>query len=229
MHFTTQEKAVIDRLQKARVLTRKSLCAFLKVSHMTVVRALKKHGYYTSYNKNSAYYTLKDIPTFDAKGLWSHQDIHFSRHGTLVETMLSLVEQSSSGYTVHEMEKLLRTKAGNLLCLLCREKRLSRYYTGRYAVYLSTDSRVQAKQKSQRRQQVEETRVATELVPTAKKEFPADIDIITVLNVLIEIIELPKASVASLSRSLQHQGIGTTADEIRKIVEFYSLKKKTAL
>ena len=226
MHFTNQEKAVIDCLHKWRVSTRKNLCGFIKISHMTVVRALKKHGYYTSYNKNSAYYTLKDIPTFDANGLWSHQDIHFSRHGTLVETMLSLVEQSSSGYTVHEMEKLLRTKAGNLLCLLCREKRLSRYYTGHYAVYLSTDSSVQAKQKSQRQQQVEETRIATELVPTPKKELPEDIDIMTVVNVLIKMIELPKASVASLSRSLRHQDIGTTADEIRKIIKFYSLKKK---
>ncbi len=125
-----------------------------------------------------------------------------------------------------KFQNLLKTKAGNLLCLLCREKRLSRYYTGRYAVYLSTDSSVQAKQKSQRQQQVEETRIATELVPTPKKELPEDIDIITVVNVLIKMIELPKASVASLSRSLQHQGIGTTADEIRKVIEFYSLKKK---
>ena len=193
---------------------------------MTVVRALKKYGYYTSCNKNSVYYTLKDIPAFDANGLWSHRDIYFSRHGTLMETILSLVEQSSSGYTVHEIKKLLGTKAVKILCLLCREKRLSRYYAGHYAVYLSKDPKVKLRRKSQRQRQAEKSRIATEPVPTPKKELPEDVDVLTVINVLIKMIELPKASVASLSRSLQYQGICTTANEIRKIINFYSLKKK---
>lgn len=228
MHFTIQEKAVINCLHKWHISTQKTLCSHLKISHMTVVRALKKYGYYTSYNKNSGYYTLKDIPAFDANGLWSHRDIYFSRHGTLTETILSLVEQSSSGYTVHEIEKLLGTKAGNLLCLLCREKRLSRFYAGRYAVYLSKEPKVKLRQKSQRQRQAEKSRIVTEPVPTPKKELPEDVDVLTVINVLIKMIELPKASVASVSRSLQYQGIGTTANEIRKIINFYSLKKKTA-
>ena len=112
MPLTAKEQAVVHSLRRWRVCTLKVLCEHLDISHMTVVRALKKYGYHTSYNKNSAYYTLKDIPAFDVHGLWAHGDVRFSEHGTLMETILVMVNQAGAGYTVREIEKELGTKVG---------------------------------------------------------------------------------------------------------------------
>ena len=65
MDITKTENTIIEHLRKLRIATKADLCSTFKVSHMTVVRGLKKYEYYTSYNMNSAYYVLKDTPEFD--------------------------------------------------------------------------------------------------------------------------------------------------------------------
>ena len=65
-NLTVRETAVIEKLRKCKVARKSELCDHLKISHMTVVRALKKFGYYSSYNKNSSFYTLRDTPDFDS-------------------------------------------------------------------------------------------------------------------------------------------------------------------
>jgi DeoR/GlpR family transcriptional regulator of sugar metabolism len=68
MELTRKEDSVVKRLRSRRVLDMKSLCDKLDVSHMTVVRSLKKYGYHSSINQNGAFYTLHDIPSFDNDG-----------------------------------------------------------------------------------------------------------------------------------------------------------------
>ena len=60
---------------------------------MTVIRALKKYGYYTSYNRNAGYYVLHDVPEFNEWGLWTYRDIRFSKYGTLTQTIVALCER----------------------------------------------------------------------------------------------------------------------------------------
>jgi len=223
MKLTTKEKAVVEQLRIWKVTTKKNLCHRLQISHMTVVRALKKVGYYTSYNKNSAFYTLHNIPQFDLHGLWTYRDIYFSRYATLEETIVILIEKSDAGYTIRELNKILRTEVKNILPLLCRKKRLNRYYSGRSVIYLSNDQQHGVKQKACREVQIEKPQ--GEL--TIKRKFlPEKVDAMTVIKVLVKMIEFPKASDASISQTLQRQGGSITAKEIRSIIDFYSLKKK---
>jgi len=228
MRFTSKEQAVIDTLLECQVCTLKDLREHLEISHMTVVRALKKYGYHTSYNKNSAYYTLRDIPAFTANGLWTYGDVRFSVHGTLLETIVVMVNQSCMGYTVHEIEKPLGTKVGNLLCRLGKQKRLGSYYEGRYAVYVSIDPQRQLKQKTQRKQHMEKARKAAGSLRRLRTDMPEGIDAVSIISVLIRMIQMPNASTASLSRSLQSRDIAITAEQIRGITDFYALEKKTA-
>ena len=48
MDLTRTETSVVQRLRRKRVANMKTLCEQLDVSHMTVVRALKKYGYFSS-------------------------------------------------------------------------------------------------------------------------------------------------------------------------------------
>lgn len=226
MKLTSKEKRVVELLRRQRVTTKKNLCKQVETSHMTVLRGLSKYGYYTSYNYNSAYYTLQDIPTFDEDGLWFHHDIGFSCYGTLKETIAALVEQSTAGYTARELEQRLRTKVANLLSLACSRNRLSRYYLGRQAVYVSRDPGQRAQQKSLREAQRAQTLASAPSFREPELGFPEGLDALTVIDLLVEMIERPEASVSSLSQTLQARGTSITADQVRVVIEFYSLKKK---
>ena len=90
MSLTPKETQVVEHLRQQQVITKTALCQHLDTSPMTVVRALKKVGYYTSYNHNSAYYTLHEVPTFDPDGLWFYGDVGFSQYPTLAATLTGM-------------------------------------------------------------------------------------------------------------------------------------------
>ena len=108
---------------------------------------------------------------------------------------------------------------------MCRKKRLNRYYSGRFVIYVSTDRNRESEQKIYRKEQLEKSQAALRI---ERQVLPEKLDAITVIKVLVQMIEFPKASAASISQTLQHQGVFITTKEIRSIIEFYSLEKKTA-
>lgn len=225
MKLTQKEQNVIEILIEWKIATKQAMCRHLHISHMTVVRALKKYGYYSSCNKNSSFYTLQGIPVFN-NGLWTYKGIRFSKFGTLTETMVALIENSLGGCTVNELKKILGTDVGNILSLLCNQKRLDRCYVGRYMVYISINRQRKLQQKIKRQQQTKEAQISTNLEESQKKELPEGIDSLKIISALIQIIKTPKASTATISRLLQQQGVTVDATQVRNIVDFYSLKKK---
>ena len=227
MPLTAKEKQVIERVRQQEVSTKRALCQELDTSHMTVVRALTKVGYYTSYNYNSAYYTLHDTPTFDPDGLWFYRDIGFSRYSTLEATLTALVESAPAGYTVSELRDRLRTEVANLLCLACGHERMSRFYLGRQAVYVSKHSRQQSRQKRLRQERAQELVNAAQTLPRETLGLPEGLDALTVIHLLVHMVERPQASVASLSQRLQARGLAITAKQVREVIAFYSIQKKT--
>jgi hypothetical protein len=216
----TQSK-VINLLRELVVATLDVLCHKLSKSRMTVLRALKSYGYFSSFNLNSSYFTLKDIPDFDKDGLWFHGPVGFSRYGTLTQTIKAIIEHSEKGYTVVELQKLLGTKVHNQLSLLCRKGVLTRFYVGRNCVYTSVEAKLQASQKAQRNWQIKKPEAITTI------QVPPGLEVLTVIQLLVEMIQEPDATAASLSHRLQRQGFAITAEQVRGVIEFYALEKKT--
>jgi hypothetical protein len=100
---------------------------------LTVFRKLATLPYRSSYSHCGAYYTLDSIAQYDELGLWSYRDIHFSRHGTLLNTAASLVTQAPAGYWVDELEAVVQVTAKDALRQLAQARRLSRReWQGRY-------------------------------------------------------------------------------------------------
>jgi hypothetical protein len=197
-----------------------TLCQFLDLSAVTVARALRKHGYFTSFNHNSAFYVLADTPCFDGDGLWWYRDIGFSRHRTLQATLLALIERAPAGCTVAELKTRLTTPAGNLLSRLSAQGLIGRMSLGRCAVYLASDPRRQARQRACRDQLA-----APAMAPQAPCQ-PPDLPPTTLLELLVQLLRTPTASPASLSLTLQARGLVITADQVRSVFDFYDLKKK---
>lgn len=105
----------------------------------TVLRKLSALGYRSSYSHCGAYYTLDSVARFDELGLWSHRDVHFSRHGTLLNTAEVLVTQSPAGYWIPELEAVVHVAAKDALHDLVQAGRLFRREWERRYLYCALD------------------------------------------------------------------------------------------
>jgi hypothetical protein len=192
----------------------------LDLSRMTVFRALTKQGYFRSFNHNAHYCTLGHTPRFDHNGLWFYRSIGFSRHRTLPQTVVALVQDRAAGVTPEELTNLLRTPVSNILASLARQQQLARRRLGRQVVYLASDPQRQ-EQQWRRRQQDSDP-------PATPSVLPATLSPTTVLPVLAELIRSPKDSKDQLARTLGRQGVPIDPSDVQAILAFYQLEKKEA-
>jgi hypothetical protein len=115
-------------------------------SRMTVFRKLKALGYRTSYSHRGQYYTLETIPGFDSQGLWSYEDIWFSRAGTLMATAELFVRTSEGGYFVGELDRVLHVSTKKVLQTLVAEERLGREKVSGWYLYCAPEAGMRREQ-----------------------------------------------------------------------------------
>jgi hypothetical protein len=144
-------KLAVTILKREKIFTLTRLASTLGCSTRTAQTKLKLWKAYTSYNQNSKYYTLPEIPRFNYHGLWWHKDVAFSRHGNLKRTIIYLVAASPAGLTGKQLGDLLGLLPQSFLhhfrdcSSIYREK-----HDGVY-VYFADDASVYEKQVQQRR------------------------------------------------------------------------------
>lgn len=219
--LTDREHKVVNWLQKRKVATMRHLRYQFQLSHMTVIRALKKYGYYTSCNRNAAYYVLYDVPEFNEWGLWTYRDIRFSKYGTLTQTIVACVKESPAGLTVVELEELLETKVANLVSRLVRDGFVQRErLAGRQAVYLARDAQLSIQQHQQRQE------LAQQAAAGGTADLPEGCSPTDVIEILRQMILTPDISPDQLARQLKGRGVRITAAKIRRVIDYYTLGKK---
>jgi hypothetical protein len=193
-------------------------------SRMSVFRRLKPLGYLSSFTHAGCYYTLQDIPKFDALGLWFYQDVGFSRAGTLKATVIDLVHFSEAGKTPTELLNLLRLKVPNSLHNtlhgLIKGRHLKRHRLQGLALYTSMDSDIAPKQIATRREKIKSGLP----VPTA-------VSIEVTIAVLVEALRVGKILVppSTVAARLNAQGMTIRVDQVEQIFSQYGLEaeKKT--
>lgn len=104
---------------------------------MTAFRKLKGLGYLTSYSNRGKYYTLRDIPEFDDRGLWSCRQAWFSRYGNLRKTVHAWVEDGQGGWTAQELDSQVHVETKQPLLNLVRLQQLVREKISGVYVYFS--------------------------------------------------------------------------------------------
>lgn len=211
---------LIAWMKTRKVTTMKALRHQFQISHMTVFRILCEYGYHTSYNRNASYYALRDVPQFDQAGLWAYREIRFSRHGSLSDTIVALVENAEAGQTVRELEERLQTGTANILSRLVSGGRLTQQsLQGRLVVYLASVPS-QADQQFQQRQQLRKQ------LPAPQQNLPEGCSAIEVIEILRALVLSPKASPEELVRQLTAQGLRITPGQVSQVTTHYALKKK---
>jgi hypothetical protein len=209
-HFRRKPIATLTQMQRS-----------LGSSTRTVLRALKRAGYLTSYSHAGLYYTLSRIPKFDAAGLWFYGEIRFSRHRTLRTTVVVLVKESHAGHTHEELEALVRLRVHDTLRSLVNDKELARERVTGVYVYLHPDGKVAAAQLTRRRE------MATPSTPLPSSPA-APLDLAQVIDVLVAVIHSPKDDAGAIAAHLRARGLPLTAEEVEGVFMAYGLGKKTA-
>ena len=127
-------------LLQAKMATLDELKRVLGTSvDLTVFRKLKQLDSLTSYSHRARYYTLRQIARFDADGLWSHEGVWFSRHGTLLATAEAWVQHSPRGYFAEELAECLHVEVQDALYHLVEQRRIARQLLSSLYLYSSND------------------------------------------------------------------------------------------
>jgi hypothetical protein len=129
---------LIELLEKRRVMTFDGIVKALgRPSRVTVFRKLAEVGGRASYSHRGRYQTLDRIAQYDDNGLWSFGEARFSRQGTLLRTIVHLVEHSREGYFASELQALLQVRVHNALARLYASKGLDRHEHVKEYLYVS--------------------------------------------------------------------------------------------
>lgn len=108
---------------------------------LTVFRKLQSLGYLSSYTHRGRFYTLRELARFDDDGLWSHEEVWFSRHGTLVNTLTAWVTHSAQGWFADELADRLHVAVQDPLHDLVQQGRARRVEIGGRFLYTAADAR----------------------------------------------------------------------------------------
>jgi len=149
---TFRSDTLREHLRRHRIATLAELKEVLGTNvAVTVFRKLRPLDYLTSYSHRGRYYTLREIAHFDDKGLWFHEAVCFSRHGTLLATAETLVNQSPNGYFAEELAQALQVEVQDVLRQLVRRKTISRQLVSGLYLYTSADRAARQQQLLSRR------------------------------------------------------------------------------
>lgn len=210
----SQDARAIKTFRKKKVLVIEELSELLGSSLVTARRRLKQWKAHTSYNFNGRYYVLPDVAKFDSQGLWRHQDILFSRHGNLKQTVIALVKNSPAGLTGSEIGELVSLTPRSFLSHFRSESQLRRETIEGRFVYFASDKKTCVQQKKTRQTPAN----------------PADTHVLTdaeAVVILVERIKHPGLSIEDLAKQLHKTGCRFSAESIRRFLDSHGLLKKT--
>jgi hypothetical protein len=186
-----------------------------QASRATTFRYLKQVPYLRSYNHNGRYYTRRDPALFDRFGLYSRGNIHFSRDGTLGDTLKRLVGESEAGWTQRELQALLRVRVQVLLLRAVRQEAIRRETVSGLYLYLHIDRAIGAIQ-LQRRQE----RIAAQ---QSGETAIVRLDDAVIIQVLLILIRHPGSRPADIVRTLRGHSPPIGLDQVVEIFTRYDL------
>jgi len=195
------------------ILAVDQLCQRLNCSRSTVLRRLKEHGYFSSYNHCGRFLTIEEAADFDSRGLWAWKTARFSRYHSLKQTAEHFVHSSPHGMTHEELAALLGVRVHNTLRELVQARRIQRQRIGALFVYLSEKVSVRRGQVESRTALVEENR---RLRPTPRQ----------IIATLLELIKDSGAQRQQILLRCQQSGVAISRALIDTIFETYDLEKK---
>lgn len=198
--------------KKYKVVTLKQVSQVRRCSIRTVQRQFAQLDVLRSYNKNSRYYTLPDIPKFNTHGIWSYKDIFFSKFGDLRTTVKSLIIASEYGLSANEIGDVVNLLPRSFMQHFRKMEGIFREKHAGVYVYFSDDPEIFAKQRSKK----------------VKAGDTQKINDAVAIKILVAYIKHPDLSAQELSVVLRNeQNCYVSPNIITNLLSFHDLLKKT--
>lgn len=189
-------------------------------SRATAFRFLAQVPHRRSYNFNGRYYTRLAPDLFDRFGLYSVGDVHFSLDGSLLNTVSRLVQQAQDGWTLHELQDLLKVRVQSALLKGFRGGAFSRVELDGVFLYVNQDTKIQNAQILQRRLRISGNRSPGDGI----KDVPLDDSV--VIQVLLVLIRHPEARPGDIVRHLRGHLPPVTIDKVEAVFTRFQLGEK---
>jgi len=210
-----ESNASIGKSQKVfrrrKILTLGEVAELIQSSVHTARRRLKQWRAHNSYNQNGRYYTLPEVPEFDANGLWHWRGVFFSQYGNLKQTVIELIRRSQAGLDAGEMRSLLGLDPRSFLSAFADHPRLRREKTQGRFVYYCADPSVYAEQQQRRG------------ALSTKGRQPTPFEAVAIL---VEKIKHPSLSNEALSRQLRKRKLFVEPETIHNLFVRHDLAVK---
>ena len=205
------EERALKAFRRRKIMTLEEVAQLILSSIHTARRRLKRWRAHTSYNRNGRYYTLPDVPEFNADGLWQWQGVFFSQYGNLKQTLVELVRRSQAGLDAGAMRLLLGLEPRSFLSAFADDPRIRREKARGQFVYYCSDATVYTQQRQRR------------LALSAKGRQPTAFEAIAIL---VEKIKHPVLSNEALSRRLRRQNLSVAPETIQNLFVRHDLAVK---
>jgi len=186
------------------------LSRYLNYSVISVRLILKKLGYYRSITCNGKWYTLQYIPDFDMKGLWIHNEIVFSQHGNLNETISHFINKSNHGLTAGEIAATMSFPCNVTLNKMIKSNQIYRIPARGHYIYLSKGEDI-------RQNQIDM------IYKSGHSPLPSANDAI---SILVAIIKNPKDKIDELVKKLITAGLNCNLESVTLFLRYHDIEKK---
>ena len=213
MNNSAIKQTAIQFFKKKKIVTLKQFSDYFNCSIRTAQRRLKIFKVFRSYNKNSAYFVLHNIPKFDKNGLWKYKGIFFSKHGILKQAIIHLVANSEMGLDAYEIGKTVELSSRSFISHfqnipgLCKEKFKNKF------IYFSDKKSICEKQKRKRKLMLKEKLLS----------LPSDT---VAIAILIDIIKHPNTAIENCIQRLRIKKINIKRETIQNFLQHHNIKKK---
>ena len=198
--------------KKSKVLTLSQVSKTHDCSIRTVQRQFAEWAVLRSYNKNSRYYTLPEIPKFNVHGIWCYRDILFSKFGDLRQTVKHMILASEDGLSGNEIGDIVNLLPRSFMHHFREMEGVFREKHGGVYIYFSNDPTIYARQVIKRVQADDVKRISDAIA----------------IKILVGYIKCPELSEEELSSILRReQNVDISPSMITKLLSFHGLLKKT--
>jgi hypothetical protein len=201
------------KLLRKKVFTFDQLISMLKCSVRSGRNKLKEWQAYSSYNKNGSYYTLPTVPHFDKNGLWQHKDFYFSQNRSVKNTIVFIVNRSSSGLSGSQIGDILKLSPRSFLHHFRSTPGIQREKHDGVYIYFSDNHNVYKRQLRNRLNSIKST-----VKPMS------DIDVVLLL---VSFIKHNNISINSFMDLPEVKEKKLSADAIKHFFDQHDLQKKT--
>jgi hypothetical protein len=220
--MTRSAKVLVGLLKSKKVVTLDEIRAALDdASRATAFRYLQQIPYRRSYNHNSRYYTLHEPKKYDHHGLWSCQDIHFSKDGALAATAQRLINESEAGLTQSELQQLLDVRVQVLLLQAVHKGQIARIKIEGLYIYLHAEPKVQKIQVQHRKELIESGKRAL-LDPYMESIVDDNI----IIQILLTLIRHPGSNEGQVARRLRGHSPPIRLNQVKAVFVRYELGEK---